>query len=672
MLRNVLMLLVLLNGLALSAQEVKFGKVSKEELEEKAYPTDSTASAAYLYRDIKIDYRFNISEGFKIYTEVHERIKIYDKDGMDYATQQLFLYDSGNSKDEVSGLKGYTYNLVDGEVVETKLRKDGIFDSERSKYWNEKKFTFPDVKEGSVIDYKYMIVSPFTQNIDEIDLQSFIPIKEQHIRIEIPEYYVFKPNFKGFLSVNPINTKGRGTARWTEKNGLVDARGYATGSRQVRNRTIEYTSNITKFNMTDVPALVSEPYVNNINNYLSAVKYELSYIKFPNSPLETFSNSWEAVAERIFKSDAFGGELRKENYYADELDAKLATVSDEVQRLAIVFNHVKEKVKWNTYRGVYADDGVKKAYKEGSGNIAEINLMLVSMLKHAKLRAYPVLVSTRDHGVPMFPTREGFNAVIAAAKIGDNYVLLDATDPFSLPNVLPVRDLNWFGRIITEDGNSTSIDLMPRSTSLDAINMMVSLTDSGSIEGKCREQYTMHSAMMARKRYNSTNQEEYLTSLEERHEGIEISNYSLKNHQEIGKPMIESFDFYKEDEIETIGDKLYFAPLFHLREEENPFKLEKREYPVDFAFPREFKYMVHIKIPEGYEAESVPESTAIALPDNLGVFRYSIKKSANSILLNVNTTINAAVVGPVYYASLKEFYNKIVEKQAERVVLKKI
>jgi hypothetical protein len=32
------------------AQDYKFGKVSKEELEEKTYPLDSTADAAYLYK----------------------------------------------------------------------------------------------------------------------------------------------------------------------------------------------------------------------------------------------------------------------------------------------------------------------------------------------------------------------------------------------------------------------------------------------------------------------------------------------------------------------------------------------------------------------------------------------------------------------------------------------
>jgi hypothetical protein len=57
-----------------------------------------------------------------------------------------------------------------------------------------------------------------------------------------------------------------------------------------------------------------------------------------------------------------------------------------------------------------------KAYKDKTGNVAEINLMLTAMLRYAGLNANPVLVSTRSNGIAMFPNRTAFNYVIAAVE----------------------------------------------------------------------------------------------------------------------------------------------------------------------------------------------------------------------------------------------------------------
>jgi hypothetical protein len=48
----------------------------------------------------------------------------------------------------------------------------------------------------------------------------------------------------------------------------------------------------------------------------------------------------------------------------------------------------------------------------------------------------------------LFPNRTGFNYVIAAVETPSGMMLLDASDKFSTPNVLPFRALNWTGRLI--------------------------------------------------------------------------------------------------------------------------------------------------------------------------------------------------------------------------------
>ena len=137
------------------SQNYDFGKVSKEELEEEFNPLDSSASATYLYSNRKTRFEYRETQGFELVTDIHERIKVYNQESFDYATKAVNLYKQGSAEEKFSNLKAYTFNLIDGKVEEIKLKKDGIFKEEVSKYYNRTKFTMPNIKEGCVIEYKY-------------------------------------------------------------------------------------------------------------------------------------------------------------------------------------------------------------------------------------------------------------------------------------------------------------------------------------------------------------------------------------------------------------------------------------------------------------------------------------------------------------------------------------
>ena len=136
----------------LYAQDYKFGRVSKEELMEKQYPTDSSAQAAYLYKKRISYYRYDKGVGLRLITEIHNRIKIYSKDGFDFATETMDLYGSGGTDEKVTSIKGYTYSLEGDEIVESKLDKGSIFRTQQSKNYDQVKFTMPNGKEGSVVE----------------------------------------------------------------------------------------------------------------------------------------------------------------------------------------------------------------------------------------------------------------------------------------------------------------------------------------------------------------------------------------------------------------------------------------------------------------------------------------------------------------------------------------
>src|SRR5690606_34214802 len=491
---------------SLLAQNYDFGKVSKEELEEKFNPLDSSASATYLYKYRNTFFQYSQSEGFQLITDIQERVKLYNQEGFEYATKQVLLYKSGTRREKISGLKAVTYNLIDGKIEETKLDKNGVFDSEYSKYRDLTKFTMPNIKDGTVVEYKYRIVSPFPFNVDEFIFQHDVPIKRLEAKFEAPEYYSFKLSTKGFLPINPKYDSKSSSIRFPEtkeeRSGLTVTPGRSA-------YTLNFITNTTAYEMDDIPALKEEPYVNNIDNYRSTIIYELSYIKYPNSAYDYYATTWEDVVRTIYESSSFGDELNKTGYFEDDVDAILSSVSDPLMRVSSIFNLVKSKVKWNGYYGKFCDDGVRKAYKDQVGNVAEINLMLTSMLRYAGLNANPVLVSTRQNGIPLFPTIDGYNYVISCVETDQGIILMDATNRYSTPNMLPIRALNWEGRIVRKDKSSTTIGLYPNAKSQETVLAMMNLNESGKLEGQLRTTATVYEAMAFRENYMETDKDQF-------------------------------------------------------------------------------------------------------------------------------------------------------------------
>ena len=665
--KHILVVFVLLSFITMHAQDFDFGEVSKAELEEKKHPNDPEANAAILYENTYITMRYIQGEGFQLETNVHKRIKIYNKDGFDMANHSVPLFKGSGEREKVTGLKAYTYNLVDGKIKDTKLRKDGIFKEQRNKYVDIQKITMPNIKEGSVVEYKYKMISSYIGNVNEIQFQYEVPVNQINVTFEAHEYFIYKKHYKGYFRIQPKETSRNGKIRLSSKS-----RNSVTGRASFNEDEIDFTFKVTKFSLKNVPALKEESFVSNIENYRSTVKFELAQTQMPNSIPEYYAKTWDDVVKTIYESSDFGGQLTKTSYFKSDIDNLIAGASTDMEKAARIYKYVRDRVKWNGNYGKYTDVGVRKAYKNKTGNVADMNLMLTAMLRHAGVNANPVILSTRSHGIRMFPTLEGFNYVIAAIEVKDDVVLLDATNYYGEPNVLPMRALNWAGRLIRKDGSWSQISLMPKQTALHATMLNVTLDENGDITGKQRTQLTSHNALSFRRSYTKADEADYLEKLENSIEDIEISEHKVANLKKIGKPVLESYSFEKESQAEVIGDKMYFSPLFFLSTDENIFKAEERVYPVDFGYPWKRKIMMNIQLPEGYEVESLPEAGVVKMPEGLGSYSFNISKTPAGISVVMSKEINSSVITPDKYGALREFYKMLVEKEKEKVVLKKM
>jgi hypothetical protein len=653
-------LIVLFFSLGIQAQNQQLGKVSVSELEEKAYPDDTTAVAAITFKKGSSKFKYNQKSGFALEHEYEFRIKIYKKEGLSWANFSIPYYTGYKEmkNDYVEFSNAVTYNLENGKIVRTKLNSEGRFKKEITENWSEASIVLPNVKVGSVIEFKYTLKTEDIVEFPVFRFQYDIPVKYCEYVTVIPEYYVYKPILSGFGFVS--------------SNQMV-----VTGSQSFENeykQTVHWTYNAanSSYISMNVPAMKDEVYVDNVQNYRSSLSHELEKTRFPNGEGKSYSTTWEAVAQNIYKENKFGNELRERQYFEPYIAPYIKSSDTELEKATAVFGFIKRTMTWDSKYGYLTRKGVKKAFADKSGNVAEINLMLVSMLNHAGIKAYPVLISTVENGVAVFPSRGIFNYVIASAEIDGKQVLFDATSKNAAPGILPFRDLNWDGWLIKNDGTAVKTNLIPKQASNEFVAMAAKISSQGHISGKLRIQKTDYFGFGFREEYNGIDKDSYLEQFENRMNNIAITDYKVENSDDVSKPVIEVFDFTSENSTEIIGDKMYINPLLFFTQDKSPFIAAKRILPVYYAYPRQYKYVFSIEIPEGYEVESIPTTGAISTGENVGSYNIAIELNRNAIQITATQDIKQTIVASEFYNNLSGFYEKMINLQSKKIVLKKL
>lgn len=663
---NITAMLLLFTG-SVFAQKYKLGEVTVAELEEKAHPKDPDAPAAVLFSKCENYMEYSQGKGFMLFTEVEMKIKIYTKAGYDYANKQVQYYNSGGNSEKVDIAKSYTYNLVGGKIEKTKLSSDGEFDEVVNENWRLKKIMMPNVKEGSIVEFKYTIVSPFESVMPEWKFQEGIPVNHSELTTKIPEYYVFSPNYRGFYTPVTTRSKNSRSVMLTSK----ERSGNRVVTTTFNTDKVVYSEDVTTYVLDDLPGMRNEKYISNIDNYTAGIEHELSVVKWPNEPVKSYSHSWEDVVKTIYDSENFGGELKKTGYFEDDINALIAPLKTPEEKTAAIFAYVKTQMNWNERYGHNCSGGVRKAYKEKTGNVAEINLMLTAMLRHAGLDANPVLTSTRAHGIAVFPTRTAFNYVICAVKIGDKQYLLDATSKYTAPNILPVRTINWMGRLIKKNGDNEEVELITPGISKEQKSMQCEMQPNGVLTGRMRSTYVDYDAYLFREKYAEKSEDSFVERLEKKYKDITIGDFKADNVKDVTKPVSEEYTFTHQGAADVSGNKIYFNPLLFLAQTINPFKQDKREFPIDFVYAYQERTSVSIKIPQGYSVESMPEKIQLALDGNIGSFNYVLQQNGDVIQIVALEQMMLPIISQDYYGAIKDFFGKMANKQKEKIVLKK-
>ena len=624
--------------------KLPFGKVTLADLSNKPYKPDPGADAIILSETGLASLQYQ--EGFYVEFEKNVRIRIVNNKGYDYANIEIPF----DIDDKMDSYKASTFNLRNGEKVETEIPKKSFILEKTSKSYSTLKFNFPDVHEGSIIEYSYKM-RLFNSSISSLvswQFQYGIPVMNSTLTVSYPDAFVYKSLISG--SSMDVHTD------------------FSKSSSNFFGESVSVSVNT--WLATDVPAFRKEPFILSENEHLTKVTFELARVEFPNISYKDISPTYERLNTKLLDRDDFGTAL-KTNFKS--LAGQITNgAQDELSKLKKIHEYVSSKVLWNGIDDFTASYALRNILNKEKGSSADINLILIAMLRSAGLKAEPVILSTRSNGSlnQNSAMMQQFNRVVASVSADGKTYLVDATDPLRPYNMLPFECLNNAGRLISET-DSKFVDLKNDEKYSSSDNYTLVLAKNGDIAGNSKKTYSDYSAYDIRKTVKLESEEGYLDLIRSSSPDVEYSNFKISGLKEPGSDVTILSDFIIVKGAQVAANKIVINPFLSPEDLRNPFYSAERKFPVNFGCPVRRSYTLTLSIPEGYSVAEKPADVSFTAGDNGGKFETSCLVTGNDIRLSYNFDIDRTVFQLSEYPQLRSFYANVYHKLEEMIVLVK-
>lgn len=617
-----------------------FGKVEKADLEMKTCDFDEKAEAVVLFDagELYCDLS-DIASSMQM--ERHIRIKILKDKGKDQADIHLPYY-SFRNVEYIKNLQAQTYNLdAAGNITVAKVEKKLIYEKAIDKLHSEQVFTFPEVKAGSIIEYKWtQIWGSF--DLEDWYFQQDIPVKYSRYRIDFPkeiEVYAMP------LCALPYESK-------------KDTRG---------------TRSIQTYSMKNIPALRDEPYISCDEDYLQRLELRFLAVILPTHR-ESLIKTWPQKIKTLMEDEDFGVQLKRNIPRTADLDEQLKSITDPFRKMAIIHEYVRKNMEWNGYRNIWALHGVRAAWKDKKGTSGEINLILVNLLKDAGLKAHAILVSTREHGIVTTAVADigQFDKVMAYVEIDDKTYVLDGTEKITPSHLIPL-DVMYSEGLVIEKPETFEWGWKPLWNEHKLLKNVVvlqgAIDESGVMNGRASllsYDYARVLRIEDAKKDKSKFLEKYFKA---ENQGAAIDSLEFENLDVDSMPLVQKVQF--KIPVNASGEYKYFSTNLFTRLEKNPFVADNRFSDVFFGVNQSYSIVANITIPEGYAFETLPKNMRLIMPDTSISITRRLAAENNQLSVRITLDFKKPFFTVQEYADFREFYKQLFAILSEQIAIKK-
>lgn len=621
-----------------------FGKIDPKEFAIKECSFDTKAEALVLF-DIgeTYCYFFPNSNSYPITTEFerHVRVKILSDKGLDKADIRLPFYDYKQAS-SIKNLTANTYNIdAAGNVTTTKLDKKSIYEKKLNKRYSEIVFTFPEVKVGSIIEYKYKVEARNMYALYDWNFQTSIPVA----------YSQFTLNFPREIEVDCQVFSNLQVKRDFKQKGNQDVQSYS---------------------LENVPALRDEPYISCDKDYLQRLEPRL--LAFNDGVMRhPLTTTWPKIIKELMEDEDFGVQLKRNIPRTQDLETQLSKVSDHYSKMVTIYEYVRKNMEWDGSTSIWAMDGVRAAWNSKKGTSGEINFILINLLKDAGLKASPVLVSTRENGIakPASPDISQFDKVMAYVTIGDHFYVLDATDKHTPANLIP-HEVMYSEGLVIEKLDTYEWGWKPlwddKRLSREFVFLHGGMNADGLIHGEATVRSVDYSKVLKLPALMDS-KKKFMEQYYPGDASLKIDSLDIENNLPDSLPLVQKLRYTKT--ATSTGDYFYFSANMFTGLEKNPFVADTRSSDIMFATNQQYMINGSLQIPDNYQFDEMPKNVRMITPDTSLVFSRVVQVEKNQVMFRISIDFKKPFFSADEYPYFKEFYKTLFDLLNEQFVIKK-
>ncbi len=610
------------------------GIFSEDELRLKECTFEKDAEAIILLDEATS----NHDDEYRLITKRRIRIKILNEKGLNWANI-IIPYYSKDKFETISDVEGFTYNYKGtgqaGEMIT--LEKKQIFTEKVNDRFSNIKFALPSVSAGSIIEYWYTSEMKHYGGLRSWDFQSEIPIlKSAYLLTIIPNTefsYIVSKKINYDILILPLKKTGQ-----------------------------------IYFEMNNIPGLKNEPFMNAPKDYIQRVEFQLSSYKSVYGVTMKVDDTWNRLAKDLSQDEELGSAMKKDLPGLDPLRTLLAGETSLQKKLAIIYKYVQLNFSWNGLDSKYTSEGLKKIMEKRNGTSGELNLVMVNLLQIFGIEAYPLLVAERSFGNvdPRFPLIDRFNKTVVYAVIEEKTFILDVTDKYCPPDIIPYPLLNTYALVV----NKNTKELTNINADNTAFNSHITLNSKIAKEGILSGTASIWNKQYATQHYTrliKENEPAFIKNVEEENQNIEVINFKSNIFSSDTGSFIFQFDFKKDLHDNSGFILLNYNLLTGLLK--NPFTKNIRFTDINFGYPYSVISEHIIELPEGTKLD-LPVDKTVTTPKKDMLASRKFEKKGNKLFIKIEISRIATFYPVNAYSVLQLFYKDMLMMFNEPVTIK--
>ena len=611
----------------LQAQKKSFSKPGKITLEDfdpiRSKVIDSNVNAVVLSDVGSTNFIGDKRNWFSYVFKKTTRIKIINQKAFDLATVKVRLYGT-DWPDKLSEVQGTTYNLENGKVVESRFNPQEVYEDKLVKGVSEKRFTMPAVKEGSIVEYTYTVTSYHYHRLPTWFFQYLqYPCLYSEYEIAIPtalSYIIAQHGADSFFLKKSTREKL---------------------SYSMQDVNVSALANRHTWVMKEVPAFKLEPFIYSPSDYLDKIEFHLSQT-YNGRDLHNIMTSWDEATNELLNDSRFGAAIPPDDF-SNLVNIAAKANNDATQPLESaknIYSYIRDNFTCIEDNDIYARHDLYDVNKNKKGSVAEINLLLIALLRHKAIIADPVILSTRSYGSNPadYPVLDKMNYVVCRALINGETFYLDATRPLLAFGRLPLECYNGHARIISKNLGASVFFQADSIKEQKTTFVTITNESKGGIRITYQSLPGLFKSDEIRKQVRESGPKKFFDNFKNLYgTGLQMTRTAIDSLNKVEYP-VRIFCEWQADE--TNNDIVYFSPVIESFFSKNPFKSAERIYPVHLPYPINEEYVLSMQIPAGYEVDELPKSVKVNFNGDEGFFQYLIQNDGSTIQLRSRVELN--------------------------------